>query len=65
MVVRGAAAVRDSAIDGIQVAYGAYNVALDHVSATGSLNGNIDITENFHDVTVSWSIVGGTSRTCS
>ena len=51
--------VRDSAIDGIQVAYGAYNVALDHVSATGSLDGNIDITENSHDVTVSWSIVGG------
>jgi pectate lyase len=51
--------VRDSAIDGIQVAYGAYNVMIDHVSTTGSMDGNIDVTENSHDVTVSWSVLGG------
>jgi pectate lyase len=51
--------VRDSAIDGIQVAYGAYNIVLDHVSTAGSLDGNIDVTESSHDVTVSWSILAG------
>lgn len=50
--------VRDASIDGIQVAYGAYNVVLDHVSVSGSGDGNIDITEDSHDVTVSWSILG-------
>lgn len=50
--------VRDASIDGIQVAYGAYNVVLDHVSVSGSGDGNIDITENSRDVTVSWSILG-------
>lgn len=48
--------VRDAAIDGFQVAYGAYNIVLDHVSSAGSLDENIEITEGSHDVTVSWSI---------
>ena len=51
--------VRNSAIDGIQIASGAYNVVIDHVSATGSQDGNIDVTEGSHDVTVSWSVTGG------
>lgn len=55
VIVRGLR-VRNSAIDGIQVAYGASNVVIDHVSVSGSGDGNIDITEDSHDVTVSWSI---------
>lgn len=56
VIVRGIR-VRDSSIDGIQVAYGAYNVVIDHVSIRGSADGNIDITEGSRDVTVSWSIL--------
>jgi pectate lyase len=61
VIVRGIR-VRNSAIDGIQVAYGAYNVVIDHVSVAGSQDGNIDITENSHDVTVSWSILAGNTK---
>jgi pectate lyase len=61
VVVRGIR-VRDSAIDGIQIAYGAYNVVIDHVSVSGSRDGNIDITENSRDVTVSWSIMAGNTK---
>lgn len=56
VIVRGIR-VRASAIDGIQVAYGAYNVVIDHVSIAGSGDGNLDITEDSHDVTVSWSLL--------
>ena len=48
--------VRSSSIDGIQIAYGAYNVVIDHVSINGSADGNLDITDNSSNVTVSWSI---------
>ena len=48
--------VRNSSIDGIQIAYGAYNVVIDHVSINGSADGNLDITEGSNNVTVSWSI---------
>lgn len=54
--------VRDSAIDGIQIAYGAYNIVIDHVSVAASGDGNIDITEDARDVTVSWSILGGNAK---
>lgn len=57
VIVRGIR-VRDSAIDGIQVAYGAYNVVISHVSLHHSGDGNLDITEDSHDVTVQWSIIG-------
>jgi subtilase family serine protease len=56
VIVRGLR-VRDAPLDGIQVAYGAYNVLIDHVSVSGSGDGNLDITEDSHDVTVSWSIL--------
>jgi hypothetical protein len=42
--------------DGIQIAYGAYNIVVDHVSVLGGGDGNLDITEDAHDITVSWSI---------
>jgi pectate lyase len=48
--------VRDALDDGFGVAYGGYNIVFDHVSAQGSVDGNIDITADSHDVTVSWSI---------
>lgn len=56
VIVRGLR-IRDSPWDGVQIAYGAYNVIIDHVSIQGSLDGNIDITEDSHDITVCWSIL--------
>lgn len=42
--------------DGIQIANGAYHVVIDHVSIHGGGDGNLDITRDARDVTVSWSI---------
>ena len=56
LIIRGLR-VREASEDGIQIAYGAYNVVVDHVSVHGSRDGNLDITEGAHDVTVSWSIL--------
>lgn len=50
--------VRNAAGDGIQIAWDAYNVLVDHVSVDGSGDGNIDITHGAHDVTISWSLLG-------
>ena len=44
------------AYDGFRVAFGAYNIVLDQVSSQGASDGNIDITEDSHDITVSWGI---------
>jgi pectate lyase len=52
--------VRDSVSDGITLWDGSYNVVIDHCSVTNSADGNIDITEDTRDVTVSWSIIGDT-----
>jgi hypothetical protein len=49
--------IRDATEDGITIGYGAYNVVVDHVSIHGSADGNLDITEDSHDITVSWSIL--------
>jgi len=54
VIVRGIR-VRDSALDGIQIAYGARNVVVDHVSVAGSGDGNLDISDST-DVTVCWSV---------
>jgi pectate lyase len=43
--------------DGIQIAYGAFNILVDHVSVQDADDGNIDITNDAHDVTVAWSII--------
>jgi pectate lyase len=56
VIVRGLR-VRDSTIDGIQIAYGAAAIVIDHCSIFGSGDGNLDITEDSHDVTVSWTIL--------
>ena len=65
VIVRGIR-VRDSLLDGMQVAAGAYNVVIDHVSVHGSGDGSLDITEDARDVTVSWSILAqpASARTC-
>jgi pectate lyase len=49
--------VRSSPIDSLQVAYGAYNIVISHVSLHGAGDGNLDITADSHDVTVAWSII--------
>jgi pectate lyase len=43
--------------DGIQIAYGAYNILIDRVSVSGGGDGNLDITKDSHDVNVAWSIL--------
>jgi pectate lyase len=48
----------DTQFDGIQIAYGAFNIVADHISLHGADDGSIDITDDAHDVTVSWSILG-------
>ena len=52
--------IRNAGNDGISVRYGSYNVVIDHCSVTDSVDGNIDITEGAHDITVSWTILGHT-----
>jgi pectate lyase len=54
--------VRDPSDDAFRVSYNAYNIVFDHVSALGAGDGNIDITEDSHDVTVSWSIFAAAAR---
>jgi pectate lyase len=56
VIVRGIR-VRNAALDGITIRDCAYNIVVDHVSIHGSGDGNIDITQSAHDVTVSWSIL--------
>ena len=48
--------IRNAATDGIQIAWEAYNVLIDHVSIHGSGDGNLDISQGSRDVTVSWSV---------
>jgi len=52
--------IRNASGDGISIRHGAYNVVIDHCSVTNSFDGNIDITEDSRDVTVSWTILGDT-----
>ena len=54
--------MRDSSGDDMQVRKGGYNVVFDRVSIHGSADGNLDITEDSHDVTVSWSILAPSLR---
>jgi hypothetical protein len=50
--------IRDADDDGIQIAAGAYNVLVEHVSISGSRDGNLDVTqEGTRDVVVRSSIV--------
>jgi hypothetical protein len=61
IIVRGLR-IHDAPIDGIQIANGAHNIVIDHVSVRDTGDGLIDITEHAHDVTVSWSILAGGSK---
>ncbi len=60
IIIRGIR-IRDAkakgSTDGITIAFGAYNIVVDHVSVQGSGDGNIDVTYDSRDVTVSWSIL--------
>lgn len=56
VIVRGLR-FRDSAYDGITIWNGASRVVIDQVSVARAADGNIDITEGSHDITVSWSIL--------
>ena len=48
----------DTQFDGIQIANGAFNIVGDRLSVHGADDGSIDITDDAHDVTISWSILG-------
>ena len=62
VIVRGIR-VRNASNDGIQIKDSAYNIVIDHVSIDGSTDGNLDIVQGAHDVTVSWSIIGQAIQT--
>jgi len=51
--------VRRSKIDGLTIR-GSYNIVIDHCSFTDSGDENIGLTQDCHDVTVSWCIIGDT-----
>ncbi|MBC7946774.1 MAG: hypothetical protein H7Y42_02760 [Chitinophagaceae bacterium] len=50
--------VRNAGNDGLSVV-GGYNMVFDHVSVSGSGDGNFDITEGAYNITVQYSIIGG------
>lgn len=56
VIVRGLR-IRNSPADNVQIAYGARNVVISHVSSSGAGDGNLDITEGAQDVTVAWTIL--------
>jgi pectate lyase len=49
--------VRNAVGDGITVRDAAHHIVIDHVSAQGSTDGDIDVTRGASDVTVQWSIL--------
>jgi hypothetical protein len=53
--------IRNAADDCLNVWENAFNVVIEHVSATGCGDGSIDITQGAHDVTVAWSILNAAS----
>lgn len=55
-------ATATASTDGITIAFGAYNIMIDHVSVSGSVDGNIDITFDSHDVTVQNSILADNGK---
>lgn len=52
--VRNAAATEST--DCIQIAYGAYNIVVDHSSMSGCGDGTTDVTTGAYNVTLSWNI---------
>lgn len=56
--------VRNAGNDGMNV-IGGYNFVFDHVSISGSGDGDLDITDGAHDITVQWSIFGPGKSTWS
>ncbi len=56
IIVRGLR-FRNSAGDGIQIAYNAHDIVVDHNSLSASGDGEVDITEGAYNVTVSYNIL--------
>lgn len=57
LIIRGLRIRHASNRDAIWITDKAYNIVLDHISAHGSVDGNLDITRaGTRDITVSWSI---------
>lgn len=48
--------------DCITIKDGVYNIVIDHVSVDGASDGNIDITQGAHDVTVQWSVLSNCAK---
>ncbi len=48
--------------DGITIKNGVHHVVVDHVSVDGCADGNIDITQSAHDVTVQWSVLSNCAK---
>ena len=48
--------------DNLRIWDGAYNVVIDHCSFRRAGDGNIDISDSAHDITVQWSILGDTVK---
>jgi hypothetical protein len=49
--------VRNAGKDGIGV-INSYNILFDHISVSGSGDGDLDITNSSYNITVQWSIIG-------
>ncbi len=49
--------VRNAVGDGITIRDAAHHIVIDHVSAKGSTDGDIDVTRGASDVTIQWSII--------
>ena len=56
--------VRNSKADGITVK-GSHHIVIDHCSLTDAGDENIGITQDCHDVTVSWCLIGDTRTVAS
>lgn len=57
VIVRGLR-IRNAKKDGIWITDGSYNIVVDHVSISGSGDGNLDITrDGTRDITISWCIL--------
>lgn len=59
VVVRGIR-VRNTVGDNIAVTDDSHRIVVDHCSLANAGDGNLDITENTTDVTVSWTLIGDT-----
>ncbi len=50
--------------DNVRIWYNNYNIVIDHCSFRGAGDGNFDISNESHDITVQWCIIGDTAKNC-